>query len=69
MTPAAILDGTAVAITDKRVVTLDAAFAAHPTRFKGVAAKLPVLPTAAWIYPPKAKSGPASSEQVSSLIQ
>lgn len=68
MTPAAVHDGTAVAMTKMRAVTLDAAFAAHPIRFKGVAPKPPVLPTAAWINPPKEKSGPASSEQVCSLI-
>jgi putative transposase len=34
-------------MTKKRVVTLDAAFAAHPIRFKGVAPRPPILPTAA----------------------
>ena len=45
--PAAVHDGTAVVLTKKRVITLDAAFAAHPIRFKGVAPKPPALPTAA----------------------
>jgi putative transposase len=34
-------------------ITLDAAFASHPIRFKGLAPKPPVLPTAAWINSPK----------------
>ena len=55
MAPAAVHDGTAVALTAQRAVTLDAAFAAHPIRFKGRAPKPPVLPTAAWINPPKAE--------------
>src|ERR1019366_4609951 len=41
-------------------LTLDAAFAAHSIRFKGVAPKPPALPTAAWINPPKKESTPAS---------
>jgi putative transposase len=45
--------GTAAALTEQRAITLDAAFASHPIRFKGVAPKPPVLPTAAWINPPK----------------
>lgn len=55
MAPAAVHDGTAVALTAQRAVTLDAAFAAHPSRFKGRAPKPPMLPTAAWINPPKAE--------------
>jgi putative transposase len=53
MAPAAVHDGTAAARTEQRTITLDAAFAAHPIRFKGVVPKPPVLPTAAWINPPK----------------
>ena len=53
MTPAAVHHGTAAALTEQRAITLDAAFVAHPIRFKGVAPKPPVLPTAAWINPPK----------------
>jgi putative transposase len=52
MAPAAVHDGTAAALTAQRAVTLDAAFAAHPIRFKGCTPKPPVLPTAAWINPP-----------------
>jgi putative transposase len=43
MAPAAVHDGTAAAMTDKRIITLDAAFGAHPIRFKGVSPKPPVL--------------------------
>jgi putative transposase len=53
MAPAAVHDGTAAALTAQRAMTLDAAFAAHPIRFKGRAAKPPALPIAAWINPPK----------------
>ncbi len=52
MTPAAVHDGTAAGLTAQRVLTLDAAYAAHPIRFKGHAPKPPSLPTAAWINPP-----------------
>ena len=48
MAPAAVHDGTAVALTAQRAMTLDAAFAAHPLRFKERGPKPPVLPTAAW---------------------
>jgi transposase InsO family protein len=56
MAPAAVHHGTATALTAQRSITLDAAFAAHPIRFKGVAPKPPALPTAAWINPPKKES-------------
>ena len=52
MAPAAVHDGTAAALTERRAITLDAAFAAHPIRFKGRAPKPPSLPAAAWINPP-----------------
>jgi hypothetical protein len=45
--------GSLAALTKQRAIMLDAAFAAHPIRFKGVAPKSPVLPTAAWINSPK----------------
>jgi putative transposase len=60
MAPAAVHHGTAAALTEQRAITLDAAFAAHSIRFKGVAPKPPALPTAAWINPPKKESTPAS---------
>jgi len=68
MTPAAVHDGTATAMTRKRAVTLDAAFVAHPIRFKGVSPKPPALPTAAWINPPKKQPEPVSTDPVCSLI-
>jgi len=52
MTPAAVHDGTAAALTAQRALTLDAAFAANPIRFKGRAPRPPALPSAAWINPP-----------------
>ena len=68
MAPAAVHDGTAAAMTDKRIITLDAAFGAHPIRFKGVSPKPPVLPTAAWINPPKKEPKPQPIKPVCSLI-
>jgi putative transposase len=53
MTPESVHYGRAVAITQQRALTLDAAFAANPNRFKHVSPSPPVLPTAAWINPPK----------------
>jgi putative transposase len=58
MTPAAVHDGIATELTARRALTLDAAFAAHPIRFKGTAPKPPVVPTAAWINPPKKEPAP-----------
>src|ERR1022692_3038004 len=40
-------------LTARRATTLDAAFIAHPNRFKGIAPQPPKLPDAAWINPPK----------------
>jgi putative transposase len=62
--PAAVHDGTAVALTARRSLTLDAAFAAHPNRFKGIAPKPPVVPAAAWINPPKKESAPTALHPV-----
>jgi hypothetical protein len=39
-------------LTEERGVILMTAFAAHPHRFKSLAPKPPVVPTAAWINPP-----------------
>jgi putative transposase len=68
MAPAAVHDGTAAALTAQRAVTLDAAYAAHPIRFKGRAPKPPTLPTAAWINPPKKESSPTEITPAGSLI-
>lgn len=68
MTPAAVHDGTAVALTAKRAVTLGTAFAANPIRFKGRVPQPPQLPTAAWINPPKTTSAPLAITPAQTLI-
>jgi putative transposase len=68
MAPAAVHDGTAAALTAQRAITLDAAYAAHPIRFKGRAPKPPTLPTAAWINPPKKEPSPTEVTPACSLI-
>lgn len=55
MTPYTVHYGGAQALTRTRCATLDAAFLAHPERFKRVAPRPPELPVAAWINPPKKK--------------
>ncbi len=50
-TPASVHHGTATAVRAQRVVTLDAAYAAHPDRFRARPVP-PRLPTAAWINQP-----------------
>ena len=47
--------GRAAELTRQRSITLDAAFLAHPERFKHVAPFPPEVPIAAWINPPKKK--------------
>jgi hypothetical protein len=68
MAPSAVHDGIAVALTAQRAVTLDAAYAAHPVRFKGRSPKPPLLPTAAWINPPKKESSPTTITYARTLI-
>ena len=53
MTPAAVHYGQAQGMFKLRCDTLDAAFMAHPKRFKGNCPEPPKLPVAAWINPPK----------------
>ena len=53
MTPHAVHHGTAEALQAQRAQTLQLAYAAQPSRFKGRAPQPPALPTAAWINPPK----------------
>jgi hypothetical protein len=53
MPPDTVHYGRSTELTTKRAVTLDAAFAAHPARFKGVSPRPPSVPLAAWINPPK----------------
>ena len=67
MAPAAVHGGTAAAMRAQRALALDAAFAAHPIRFKGIAPKPPALPTAAWINPPKKETTSPSTTPACSL--
>lgn len=53
MSPDTVHYGRSTALTEQRSVTLDAAFIAHPARFKGIAPRPPSVPTAAWINPPQ----------------
>jgi putative transposase len=55
MTPHTVHRGHAPALNRERATTLNAAFQAHPNRFKGKSPHPPILPTAAWINPPKQK--------------
>ena len=59
MTTHAVHHGEAAAIHLKRAETLNAAFIAHPERFRGIVPKPPALPTAAWINPPKKEITPS----------
>ncbi len=60
MTPETVHLGRDAELTRQRSITLDAAFMAHPKRFKHVAPLPPEVPLAAWINPPKRKvSDPA----------
>lgn len=52
MTPHSVHYGQAQALRRARQDTLDAAFLAHPKRFKSKSPQPPMLPTAAWINPP-----------------
>jgi hypothetical protein len=58
MPPDTVHYGRSTALTAQRGVTLDAAFAAHPTRFKGIAPQPPSVPLAVWINPPKKGNQP-----------
>ena len=53
MPPDTVHYGRSAALTAQRRIALDAAFAAHPARFKGLAPRPPAVPLAAWINPPK----------------
>ncbi len=52
-TPASIHDGTAHTIRQQRQVVLDAAYQAHPDRFRRQPPVAPKIPTTAWINPPE----------------
>ena len=67
MTPAAVHYDQAKTLFQQRADTLDAAFAAHPNRFKGQCPQPPRLPTAAWINPPKQEHNPDKTPIPSTL--
>jgi putative transposase len=52
MTPQDVHYGRATQILDTRSATMDAAFEAHPKRFKNKRPVLKTLPEAVWINPP-----------------
>jgi putative transposase len=58
MAPDAVHYGRSAALTVQRGLTLDAAFAAHPARFKGITPQPPSVPLVVWINPPKKKITP-----------
>jgi len=60
MPPAAGHYGRSTALTVLRGVALDAAFVAHPARFKGIAPRPPSVPLAIWINPPKKENTPTT---------
>lgn len=51
-TPASVHDGSAVEIQARRAATLQAAFLAHPERFRGRRPSPPPLPARVWINQP-----------------
>ena len=67
ITPESVHYGRAQALFQHRAQTLDVAFLAHPTRFKGNAPQPPRLPTAAWINPPKQETATAKNRNPSTL--
>jgi putative transposase len=52
MAPDIVHRGQSGAVTRQRSITLDAAFAVNPARFKGIAPQPPSVPAAVWINPP-----------------
>ena len=67
MTPTAVHHGQAAQLFEQRADTLNAAFAAHPRRFKGHCPQPPRLPIAAWINPPKQENAPTKIDDPCSL--
>ena len=67
MPPETVHYGRSSALTAQRGVTLDAAFAANPARFKGVAPRPPTVPLAAWINPPKKEIATPTINPICSL--
>ena len=58
MTPDSLHYGHADAIRVTRKATLDAAFLAHPERFKTKRPQPHAMPAAVWINPPKPETSP-----------
>lgn len=56
LTPASVHYGRAQEILSQRGKALDAAYEAHPERFRGLRPKRPLLPEAVWINPPDRSS-------------
>jgi putative transposase len=62
-TPASVHDGTAIKIHARRIATLNAAFLAHPERFRGRRPYPPSPPAKVWINQPPATLQTATSPQ------
>jgi DNA replication protein DnaC len=57
LTPAMVHYGQAEVVRARRAAILAAAYAAHPERFVRRPPRVPLLPSAVWINPPKADGG------------
>jgi len=68
MTPESVHYGRAQALFQQRAETLNVAFLANPTRFKGRSPQPPKLPTAAWINPPKQETASTKTPNPSTVI-
>lgn len=66
-TPASVHDGSAVAIQARRAATLQAAFLAHPERFRGRRPCPPPLPARVWINQPPATPQADTSPQTTQM--
>ena len=67
MTPEVVHHDIATVMFRQRELTLEAAFNAHPKRFKGNVPRPPELPTAVWINPPKKETADKITMQTSTL--
>ena len=67
MTPHSVHYGHAQALRVGRQAALDAAFEAHPERFKGQRPQPPELPTAVWINPPPKETSTPDKPQPCTL--
>jgi putative transposase len=67
MTAESVHYGRAQTLFRQRAQTLEIAFLAHPTRFKGKTPQPPRLPTAAWINPPKQETATTKNPNPSTL--